>query len=693
MFTANMVAGMICHIDIGQISCTVGSMPTTLAAAAPPTTRPPAPTGGLFGEADLSQDRLFRRNRRFLIAAAASMLSGLAIDLWAEGRTWGTIGDAISLMGLALGAPMFLIAARTVLFRRAKLTTEVFITIALIAVVYEQHYWYASWVVFILWLGETLMAWAGRHARSAVEALLRLVPRQARVLTADGAEMVPIEQVAVGQLVAANPDERIPVDGVIERGETAVDESMLTGESVPADRGLGDQVFAGTANLQGAIAIRVTAAAEDNAVARIVTLMRQAQNAHVPAKRTVDLFLRWFLPLVLVAAAAAGVLTGSLDRVASILLVITPCAFTASTPLALIATVGNAARRGVIMKGGSGIEASSRSQVVLLDKTGTLTTSTPQLITVDAFRGSERDVLRLAAIAEKPSTHPLARAIGVAAAGRDLDVPDPQDFEVASGHGVLAVHAGRRLAVGNERFLRRRGIVAAPAVRDRAVLREEEGYTIAYVVEGDVVIGLLGFLAQPRDSAAEVIGGLRKLGVEHIVMVTGDASKPAEAVAGQLGIDYRAQATPEDKLEEVQRWKREGKVVTMVGDGINDSTALAAADAGVAMVTPGAEVAAFAADIVVHGDRLSRVLAAARLCRRGIRTIQVNIAFATGYNIIGLILALFGLISPGTAALFHAASFISVALNSALVLTYDPKVPDDAEPVRAREPRELAAAA
>lgn len=649
--------------------------------------------GGLFGAADLSQERLFRRNVSYFAAAAVCMVSGLVIMLWVRGEPWTTIGHGIGLVGLALGAPMFLIAAKTVLFARNKLTTEVFITLALIAVVYEQEYWYASWVVFILWLGETLMAWAGRHARNAVEALLKLVPRQARLLAEDGTRMVPVEQVAVGQVVAVHPDERIPVDGMIEHGETAVDESMLTGESVPADHGVGDRVYAGTANLQGIIHVRATVAAEDNAVARIVALMRQAQRAHVPAKRTVDLFLRWFLPLVLLAAAVAGFLTGSLERVAAILLVITPCAFTASTPLALIATVGNAARRGLVIKGGSAIEAASRTQVVLLDKTGTLTASTPQLVTIDGFGHTEDEVLRLAAIAEKPSTHPLARAMGAAATQRGLDIPDPQRFEVAAGHGVLAVHTGHDLAVGNERFLHRHGFPIPAAVRAQAARREEAGHTVAYVVDNRTVIGLLGFLAQPRPSAAQVIAGLRKLGVRDIVMVTGDKSRPAQAVATQLGIDYRAQATPEAKLEEVQRWKDQGKVVTMIGDGINDATALAAADVGVAMVTPGAEVAALAADIVVHGDHLSRVLAAARLCRRGIRTIQINILFATGYNIVGLILALAGLISPGTAVLFHAASFISVVLNSALVLLYNPKVPDDTDAPGGSEPHALARAA
>lgn len=645
--------------------------------------------GGLFGEADLSQERLFRRNLAFLGAAAACMLSGAAIGLWVHIPVWTTAGHVISIVGLALGYPMFWAAIKTVLSERNKLTTEVFITLALIAVVYERDYWYASWVVFILWLGETLMAWAGRHARNAVEALLKLIPRQARLLTADGPVLVPVENVQVGQTVVVRPDERIPVDGQILQGETSVDESMLTGEAVPADHAAGDAVFAGTSNLQGTIHVRAATTMQDNTVAHIVGLMRQAQRAHIPAKRTVDLFLRWFLPLVLLAAVAAGIATGSAARVASILLVITPCAFSASTPLALIATVGAAARRGLVIKGGASIEACSRARVVLLDKTGTLTASTPQLATLDAFAGhGEDEVLQLAAIAEKHSAHPLARAVLAAAEQHGPVADDPESFEVASGHGIVATHAGHRISVGSERFLDRAGITIPHAVRLAAAEREESGHTLAYVLRDGAIIGILGFLAQPRASAAAVIAGLRKLGVRHIVMVTGDRSRPAQAVATRLGIDYHAQATPEAKLGEVRRWKEQGQVVAMVGDGINDSTALAAADVGIAMVGAGAEVAALAADIVVHGDHLSRVLTAARLCRRGIRTIQANIFFATVYNIVGLILALLGVISPGTAVLFHAASFISVVLNSATVLLYRPRDVSDTLPP-ARATREL----
>lgn len=631
---------------------------------------------GLFGAADLSQTRLFRRNLSFLVASAACMLTGAVIDLIFHRQPWPTVVEAVGLCGLALGYPMYWLAAKTVLFARRKLTTEVFITLALVAVIYVGKYWYASWVVFIMWLGETLMAWAGRHARSGVEELMRLVPRTARVSRGDAPRQVPVEDVAIGDLVLINPGERIPVDGVIMRGDTAVDEAMITGEAVPVDRGPGDEVFAGTFNLQGAVGVRTTRAAGDNTLARIVALMRQAQADRLPVQRTVDRFLAWFLPLVIAAAALSGILTGSLERAATILLVITPCAFSASTPLALIATIGNAARRGIVIKGGSCIEACSRATVVLLDKTGTLTNSTPDLTTVMVAEGrSETEVLRLAAVAEGSSSHPLASAVVRAAERSGMQVAASDSFELASGHGIRASWSGHAIAVGSRRFIDEAGMTIPTDLLEAARRLEGDGQTLAFVADGAVVVGVLGFSAPARPNAASVIAGLRRLGVSELVMLTGDRSAPAASVARGLGIRYRAEATPQAKVEEVKSWRQQRSVVMMVGDGINDASALAAADVGVAMVAAGAEVAASAADVIVHGDDLASVLATARLARRGVWAIRTNVFFATAYNIVGLSLALSGVIPLTVAVLFQAASFLSVVVNSATVLHYNPRVP------------------
>lgn len=637
---------------------------------------------GLFGAADLSQTRLLRRNLRFLISAFTCMTTSGIIFLVAGNGVGWLVATTIAMVGLALGYPLFWAALKTIVLARNKLTTEVFITLALIGVLVVHNYWYASWVVFILWVGETLMAWSGRRARSAVEELLNLVPQQARLIgDGNSTDFVPVEQVKVGDVVAVYPGERIPVDGVVVSGETAVDQSMLTGESVPVDREYGDEVFAGTFNLLGAIQVRTRTVAAENTVAQIVELMRGAQRDRLPVQRTVDLFLRWFLPIVLLSCAGTFVLTGSLERVASILLVITPCAFAASTPLALVATIGNAARRGIVIKNGACIEALTRADVALLDKTGTLTTPTPVLAAVEPLADDKDDLLTLAAVAERQSGHPLARAVVDAALARGLTVPEPTTFQVASGHGVYAAWNGRSIAVGNERFIAREGLVVPLTLRERARRCEDEGHTLSYVAVDGSIRGYLGFLAMPRHNAHEVVTGLRRFGMRHLVMLTGDRSRPAQAIADRLGLEYLAEMAPQAKLEQVQRWKNQGYHVVMVGDGINDASALAAADVGIAMGgSAGAEISASAADMVIHGDRLGSVLAAARIARHGVRAIRLNIFFATFYNIVGLFLGLLNFLSPGTAVMFHAASFLSVVINSALVLRYNPKVQDEPDP-------------
>ena len=643
---------------------------------------PEPATEDLFGAGDISRGRLLLRNLCFFVASVLCTATSAILFLTVETEPWPSVARWFTHVGVGLGYPLFWSALRTLALApiRRKLTTEVFVTLALVAVLYAGEYWYASWVVTILWLGEVLMAWVGRRSRSAMEQLIRLMPREARVVSDGDHEVLPIERVRVGDVVAVYPGERIPVDGIVVRGETSVDQSMLTGESVPVDRGMSDEVSTGTFNLLANIHVRTQRPVAENAVARIIRLMRQAQRERVPLQRVVERFLSWFLPLVLLAAGATWAWTGAVERAAAILLVITPCAFAASTPLALVATVGNAARRGIVTKGAASIEALDRSSVMLLDKTGTLTASTPQVVGLEVFSGTEQELLKVAAIAEKSSAHPLARAIVAAAIERDLAVPEPDGFEVVTGSGVRAPWQGQTIRVGNDRFLAREGLAVPETVRQRAATWQEEGHTVVYVACDDEVLGFVSFLAAPRGSANAVVEGLRGLGFERIVMITGDHERAARAVAGQLGLEYRAEVSPKEKLDEVLRWKNDGYAVAMVGDGINDATALAAADAGIAMGGAGAEIAASAADVVIQNERFGSVLAAARLARRGVRTIRLNIFLAIVFNLVGLPLAMFGVITPAGAALFHAASFVSVVANSALVINYNPRVvPEDDE--------------
>lgn len=655
--------------------------------------RPAAPTcgaapepdgdaGGLFGAGDLSQTKVLHRNARFLAAAAILFATNGLLFLFGPPGATQIVATVIALIGVSLGYPLAVSAWRAV--RARTFNTEVFITLALVTVLLIHMWWYASWVVTVMWLGETLMAWAGKRARSAVEALLKLVPKQARVVTPDDdTVLVPVEQVDVDQVVAVQPGESIPVDGIVIRGETTVDQSMLTGESLPTDVGVGEQVFAGTHNLVGAIRLRTTKIANENTVAQIVKMMRRAQTQQIPIPRTVDRFIRWFFPLALVAAVIMFIVTGSFTRMASILLVLAPCAFSASTPLALVATIGNAARYGIMIKNAPVIEALPRATVALLDKTGTLTTSTPVLNVIEAGDGSSEELLAVAASAESAiSSHPLARAVLDAAAERGVRVVDPDTAEVVSGNGVVATVDGRRVAVGNERFMRRVGLSVPTGLDDIGLRRQHEGHTLAYIAIDGEIRGFFGFIATPRPAARTVVDGLRRFGLEHVVMLTGDHARPAQAIADTLGLEVVAEASPQAKLDEVARWKTDAtrkrpRTVLMVGDGINDAGALAAADVGIAMGAAGADVAASAADIVIHGDHFSRVLTAAKLARHGFRMIRVNITLAFMFNLIGITLASLGFVTPLQAQMIGMGSFLSVLFNSIGVLAFRPKTIDE----------------
>jgi heavy metal translocating P-type ATPase len=648
----------------------------------------------LFSADEMSQRWRLRRNLRYLAAAAVlCAANGLLFQFGGTGTT-RAVAMAIALACVCLGYPLVLSSYRALL--RRQLNSEVFITLAMVTVLAIQHWWYASWVVTVMWLGDGLTAWMGLRARSSVEALLKqvLLPRQARVMTADDdTVLVPVESVAVGQVALVQPGETIPVDGRVVSGETAVDQSMLTGESVPVDAGIGDAVYAGTHNLLGTIRVRTETVSEENTVAQIATMMRRAQAQQIPVPRAVDRFIRWFFPLALLGGVVAFAVTGDPSRMAAILLVLAPCAFSAATPLALVATIGNAARYGIIIQNGPVIEALPRARVALLDKTGTLTTSAPVLTVIEPLGIGEDELLALAAAAESAiPSHPLARAVLDAAAGRGLRVRDPRTAEVTGGSGVTASCDGRRVAVGNARFMGRAGLAVPASLEDQARQLRDEGCTLAYVAVDGKVSGFLGFLALPRPAAQSVVDGLRRAGLASIVMLTGDHSRAAEAVAGRLGLEVVSEASPQDKLDEVVRRKealKQGRhAVLMVGDGINDAGALAAADIGIAMGTTGADVAASAADIVIQGDRLSRVLTAAKIARHGLRMIRVNIAFAFLFNVIGLGLASSGLITPAQGQVIGLASFFSVVFNSVGILAYRPRVIGDLTAPAARQDTE-----
>ncbi|MDX1418427.1 MAG: heavy metal translocating P-type ATPase [Rubricoccaceae bacterium] len=537
----------------------------------------------------------------------------------------------------------------------------------------------AAVIVTLILAGRVLEERAKGKTGAAIRRLMDLQPEEARVVR-DGREAeVPVAEVAVGELVAVRPGERVPLDGTVTEGASAVDESMLTGEPLPVEKRPGDAVVGGTVNRTGAFRLRVTRTGRSTTLAQIVRLVREAQSRKAPIQALADRVAGVFVPVVLVIALAAFAVwlaVGPEPRLAyalltavSVLIIACPCALGLATPTALVVATGRAAEHGLLLKGGDAIERVRDVDVVLFDKTGTLTLGAPRLTDAVPLGGDEASLLALAAAAEAQSEHPIAGAVVAEAEARGLPLPPVSAFQTETGLGVAATVDGRAVRIGNRAFLEEHGVASEPFDARQASL-EADGKTVVRVAVDGQPAGLLAVADTVRDSAAEAVRQLRALGVTP-VMVTGDAEAAAHAVARQVGIErVEAEVRPADKAAVVERYRREGRVVAVVGDGINDAPALAAADVGLALAT-GTDIAMEAADVTLMRPTLTAVADAFRLSGRTLRTIRQNLFFAFVYNVVGIPVAAgvlypaFGmLLSPIVASAAMALSSVSVVTNS-----------------------------
>jgi Cu+-exporting ATPase len=540
----------------------------------------------------------------------------------------------------------------------------------------------AAVITVLILLGRWLEARATSRASAAIGRLLELQPPTARVVRAGVESDIPVELVRVGDTVSIRPGEKIPVDGVVLSGQTGVDESMLTGESVPVDKGPGDSVYSGTLNASGALRARVTRVGADTALRRIAALVREAQGSKAPIARIADRVSGWFVPFVVVLAAAtfgAWWLLGPADSrpqmalltTVAVLVIACPCALGLATPTAIMVATGRGAERGVLIRNGAALEHLHAVTDVLLDKTGTLTVGRPSVTDVLPAPASGLDaagLLRLAAGAEASSEHPLGAAIVRAARERGIPIPEARGFRAAVGAGVEATIDGRAIVVGTPELLSAHGIPLPPAeIGERLA---SEGKTPMHVGIDRLFAGTIGVADTLRPEARDAVRRLRDAGL-RVAMLTGDARATAAAIAQRVGIDdVIARARPEDKAEHVRSLHAQGRRVAMVGDGINDAPALALADVGIAMGA-GAGVAVESADITLMRSDLHALPDAIRLSHAAIRTIRQNLAWAFGYNVLALPLAA-GALYPLTGWLLHpmvasaamALSSVSVVLNS-----------------------------
>lgn len=544
-------------------------------------------------------------------------------------------------------------------------------TWALLAGREELYFETAALLVAFLTLGRYFETRVKRSASRAIRALLELGAKEAR-LVVDGQErLVPVERVVPGDLIRVRPGEKLPVDGVVVHGASAVDESMLTGESVPVDKTVGDQVAGATINTSGVLTVRATAVGADTALAQIVRLVEEAQGSKAPVQALVDRVSAVFVPVVAAIAAltlvvwsVAGNPLGGLISAVAVLIIACPCALGLATPTAIMVGTGRGASLGILIKGGEVLQRSKRISTVVFDKTGTLTKGETTLVTVVPDEGvDEQWLLRVAAAVEAGSEHPLARAVVTGAHDRGLAVPEVTEFVSVAGHGVHALVDGEQLTVGRRRLMGERGLAMPNELESRARQLEGEGTTVVFVGWAGQVRGLLAVADVLKDNAAAAVRELQEMGIE-VAMITGDNRATAESIARQVGIDrVLAEVLPEDKVAEVRRLQDEGRVVAMVGDGVNDAPALVQADLGIAIGT-GTDVAIESSDITLLSGDIEGVATAIRLSRRTFRTIVQNLFWAFGYNIAAIPLAALGLLNPVIAGAAMGVSSVSVVANS-----------------------------
>jgi len=548
----------------------------------------------------------------------------------------------------------------------------------------DVYYDTAAVIITLILLGRYLEARAKGQASEAIRRLMELRPKTAHVIRHGEEVEIAADEVEVGDVVVVRPGEKIPVDGVVVAGQSAVDESMITGESIPVEKGEGDEVIGATINRSGSFRFRATKVGRETALAQIIELVRQAQGAKAPAQRLADRVAGVFVPTVIGIAVATFVLwltlgptpafTRALLNFVAVLVIACPCALGLATPTAIMVGTGKGAENGILIKGGETLELAQRLQVIVFDKTGTLTEGAPRLTDVVAADGAgETQILRLAAAAERGSEHPIARAIMSGAQERGIELPEATDFQAVSGHGLRVTVEGARILLGNAKLMTDNGVELG-ALGARAEALRTEGKTAMFLASDGRVVGILAVADTLKRGSREAVRRLRQMGVE-VAMITGDNAQTAAAIAREAGIDrVLAEVLPEQKAKEVKKLQAEGKVVAMVGDGINDAPALAQADIGIAIGT-GTDVAMQSSDLTLVTGDLAGVVAAIELSQRTFRTIKQNLFWAFIYNIIGIPLAASGVLRPIYAAAAMSFSSVSVVSNSLRLRRFRPRRP------------------
>ncbi|MCC6458299.1 MAG: cadmium-translocating P-type ATPase [Caldilineaceae bacterium] len=543
-----------------------------------------------------------------------------------------------------------------------------------------------AFLLFLFSLGHAGEHYALDRARNAVNALGTLMPKTAQVKRGASLEEVPVDQLEPGDVVVVRPGERIPVDGQVAQGSSTVDQSPITGESVPVPKQSGDEVFAGSINQDAALDVTTTALARDNTLSRVLRLVQEAQNQQSPTQQFTQRFTRWFVPAVLVVVALVIVvpplagwmpLSDSFYRAMLLLVAASPCALAIGTPAAVLAGIAQAARHGVLIKGGVHLENLGRLQVMAFDKTGTLTTGRFAVTDLVPFNGTTTtELLSIAAAVEQQSTHPLAQGVLTAAQEQNISFPLASQVENIPGKGVTSVVNGQPVQIGTLRLFEEiDGGISDQALAEVMTRLEAEGKSTMALRHGDRFLGVLALADQPRHGVQETLQRLLQLGVKQLVMLTGDNEKVARRIAAEVGVtDVQAQLLPEDKLSAIRALEAEHGAIAMTGDGVNDAPALATATVGIAMGGAGTAVALETADVALMADDLRRLPFAVGLSRASRGIIQQNLAISLGIIVLLILTSVLGWIQLGGAVILHEGSTLVVVLNALRLLAYRSKV-------------------
>ena len=555
----------------------------------------------------------------------------------------------------------------------SKISSALLICIAMFAAIAIGDLFAAGEVVFIMAIGALLEEATTNRAKKGLKKLISLAPTKGRRLMDGKEEMIPAEEIRQGDILRILPGETIPVDGTIINGETSVDQSIMTGESLPVDKGVGEEVFCGTINRFGSIDISATKVGKNSSLQKLIRMVQDAENKQAPMQRIADRVASWLVPVALLIAILAYVFTGNIVTAVTVLVVFCPCALVLATPTAIMAAIGQATKHGVIIKSGEALEKMGKVDTIAFDKTGTLTYGRLDVSDMISFDEtiSETDLLSLAASAEAKSEHPLGKAIVAYAKAKEVPLAESTAFKMTTGKGIFAEVDNRSLLCGNEKFLTENGVSIDNKVQSALERLRTQGKASILVAEGQKCIGVIALSDVLRPEAKDMVSRLSDMHT-RTVLLTGDHQKTSDYFARQVGIsEVRAELLPEEKVRSIEKLQAENHKVCMIGDGVNDAPALKTADVSVAMGSMGSDIAVDAAEVALMRDDISKIPYLKRLSNATVKTIKASITLSMCINFVAIVLSLMEVLTPTTGALVHNAGSCFVVLIAALL--YDRK--------------------